>query len=443
MTLEEIKQAVNKFQNCNCIGYENYFPLIAVEYAIKGELILLKNFCDKLKNRYGIVIEDFYYTSYYSKDIDTDTLFLRTNKGKVCFFVNDYVDKFQAGNAFSYVNEVNKKDYLMKKWKLTQKDAEEFLDIFIRLYNFFGLNNKEFSDDYQYNIKSNIGFNVILSFVLYRNYAENKFIFSKILSDSNFEDCELMNGYFLPDKKPKNCNFYYFKSVSDNSVNLSVNNNEIYNYLNEELIGKIATDILVDISVFSLPFQERIKHCDTMLKLNLDEERTAEIENSRKLERQRIMQFYNKFSELAALINNTNLDMDFKKIKFKELEKIIFKSYGLPNALGYIEFEDFFKNNMVLRMIDLSMLDLTNVDIRGMNFSGTNIHIDPQVIYNKDMTNVNATNVKFSPFFDSFDDVILDGAIINDHEANIKLDKVRSYNENTCITDEVIAISLK
>ena len=91
-------------------------------------------------------------------------------------------------------------------------------------------------------------------------------------------------------------------------------------------------------------------------------------------------------------------------------------------------------------MLDLSTLDLTNVDIRGIDFSGTNVHIDPQKIYNKDMSYVNATDVKFSPFFDSFQDVVLDGTIINDYEANINLDLVLSLNNDTHISKEVVRV---
>lgn len=441
MTLEELRHSIDKFKNNQSDSNGNYYPLIALEYAIKGEIIILHNFIDKLENRYGIRIKSFYYTTYNVRNVEP-ILSLASNKGEINFLVSDYVDKSEPGNVVSFINEINKKDYLIKKWKLTESDAEEFLDIFIRLYNFFGLGG--LSGDYNYILKTNIGLNVLLSFNLYANLSTGYgYFFKKVLSDSSFEKVEVMNGHFLPDKYPKDCNFYYIKSIPENSVFLRVNNNDIFNFLNEELIGKISTDVLVDISAFSLSFQERIKYCNSILKLNLEEERVAEIENSRNLERERIMQFYNKFSELATLINNTSLDMNFKKIKLKELEKIIFKNYGLPNALGYIEFEDFFKKNMVLRMLDLSMLDLTNVDIREMDFSGTNVHINPQVVYNKDMTNVNATDVKFSPFFDSFDNVILDGAIINDHEANINLDKVRSYNEYTRITNEVIIMSFK
>lgn len=59
----------------------------------------------------------------------------------------------------------------------------------------------------------------------------------------------------------------------------------------------------------------------------------------------------------------------------------------------------------------------------------------PQTIYNKDMTNVNTTGVKFSPFKleNQFTDVILDGTIIDDYETMINLNTVKSYNNQTVI----------
>ncbi len=90
-------------------------------------------------------------------------------------------------------------------------------------------------------------------------------------------------------------------------------------------------------------------------------------------------------------------------------------------------------------MIDLSHVKLDRVDIRYMNFSGTNIHIDPQVIYQKDMTGVNASGLKFSPWDDSFEGVNLRGAIITDYEANIHLSKVK-YDDFTQIVHNVIDV---
>ena len=51
-----------------------------------------------------------------------------------------------------------------------------------------------------------------------------------------------------------------------------------------------------------------------------------------------------------------------------------------------------------------------------------------------------AVDVRFSPFQDLFENVILDGAIINDYEAMINLNKVKSFNDSIIITKEVISV---
>ena len=168
------------------------------------------------------------------------------------------------------------------------------------------------------------------------------------------------------------------------------------------------------------------------------EEIKENLEDVRKKQMERLLLAKQKLKEAAELFNDLDSKTSFDKIKIDNLRQLIFKNNGQVGENGFIEFDDFFRDNELLRIIDLSDLDLENVDITNMDFSGTNIHIDPQTIYNKDMTGVNALDVHFSPFLDSFDDVILDGTKINDKEAIIDLDKVKSYNEDTIIEQGAI-----
>lgn len=210
------------------------------------------------------------------------------------------------------------------------------------------------------------------------------------------------------------------------------------NYKEEE-IGQLLASLKVDISILPKKEQEEINQLYISTIGQLNEKQEVKIKEFRQKQIDRIMLAYQKFKEITELLNGTKMDLNFDRINIDDLKSIIFKNNGHPNRNGYIEFEDFFKNNMILRMLDLSQLDLDNVDIRSMDFSGTNIHINPQTIYNKDMTGVNATGVHFSPFEDCFDDVILDGTIINDYEAMIDFNKLKSYNDNTVIEKEVVS----
>ena len=235
-------------------------------------------------------------------------------------------------------------------------------------------------------------------------------------------------------------NFYYFKEAISNSREIHFDNEEAKDIINEELIGKIYAILRVDISSLDKELQDEIRYVDMANKAGIDEQKSEEINALRRIQIDRIMRAYALIKEAMELLHNVKAELQMDRIKMDNIEAIMFKNNGLPNGFGYVEIEDFFKNNMVLRMIDLSAIDLTNVDIRNMDFSGTNIHIDPQTIYNKDMSGVNASGVKFSPFSDSFDGVILDGAIITDMEANIDLSRVQSYNSETVIGKEVIDV---
>ena len=185
-------------------------------------------------------------------------------------------------------------------------------------------------------------------------------------------------------------------------------------------------------------FQSEI-YTYTQLDLMAEKKEVEEKQEEIKKEQiEKLMLAKQKLKEVAELLNSPQLSLKIDKIKIDNLRNIIFKNNGEFTEKGYIEFDDFFKDNMILRLIDLSDLDLSDVNITNMNFSGTNIHIDPQTIYNKDMTGVNATDVHFSPFLDKFEDVILDGAIINSSEIMIDVDKLKSYDENTLIKGETI-----
>ena len=275
---------------------------------------------------------------------------------------------------------------------------------------------------------------------IYRNLQTNKNSYSLSIFFHQFSDVVFQ----LDDYSLDNSEMIYYKSLKPKSEEQLFNNkNKGSNKYTEEEIGKILLSLKIDISSFPEQEQEEIKQLFISTLGNLEQEEEKRLKEFRDIQINRIMLAYQKFKEIAELLNDTKMDLKFDKVKIDNLRSIIFKNNGYPTENGYIEFDDFFKNNMILRMLDLSQLDLTNVNITYMDFSGTNIHINPQTIYNKDMTGVNALGVHFSPFRDSFDDTILDGALINDYEAMIDYNKLRSYNDNTVIKKEVVSKSIK
>lgn len=238
--------------------------------------------------------------------------------------------------------------------------------------------------------------------------------------------------------RDKNNELYSKKITATEEIQTFENNKEGKKYTEEE-IAEILISLKIDISMFPEEEREEITQLYIASLGNFAKEKEDKLKEFRKLQIERIMLAYQKFKEIAELLNDTKMDLKFDKVKIDNLSSIIFKDNGNPTEKGFVEFEDFFRGNMILRMLDLSDLDLTNVNITHMDFSGTNIHINPQIIYNKDMSGVNALDVHFSPFTDNFDDVILDGALINDYEAMIDLTRLRSYSDTTVIKKEVIS----
>ena len=62
-----------------------------------------------------------------------------------------------------------------------------------------------------------------------------------------------------------------------------------------------------------------------------------------------------------------------------------------------------------LKDIDLTLIDFTNVKLAGINFEGCNIGtLNPQIIYQKDLSGCNFTGVVMSPSSD-YEGVIING----------------------------------
>ena len=79
-----------------------------------------------------------------------------------------------------------------------------------------------------------------------------------------------------------------------------------------------------------------------------------------------------------------------------------------------------------MKFIDLSLLDVTNLKLSNLDLRDTNIRINPQIIFNKDLSNskLSDSNVVWA----SFKDVDLRGADISDEK--------ESYDIEYAIIDE-------
>lgn len=444
MNILELKEIVHNFNIGNHNHYPDYVSVLTIEHVLKKHYQELADKTKEFQKHVShLMMLDAEVSLRENKIIiKFDNNILSNKKSKICIHYwggrvdFDCYDQNGCYKKSRFINVLKNDDIV-----------DEFIDYFIAW-------NRKFNTLF-------LGYKTSVGLFININLSPNEF---KILfGDRNHgtmwakrhayhyglptefyekeESISGVRGFYIDDYRPTDqdeANFYYFKNILTNENSVTYVNKEVQDFLNEELIGKLYVELQVDIANFDQELQDELRHYDLAYQAGISEAKAKEMDSLRKLQVDRIMKAYSLFKELTELLNNAKMDLPLEKIKLENLEHIIFKNNGLPNQYGAIEFEDFFRQNMILRMLDLSNLDLTSVDIRGIDFSGTNIHINPQTIFNKDMTEVNASGVKFSPFSDSFVGVILDGAIITDYEASIHLSEVKSYNEKTVIIQEVI-----
>lgn len=435
MKLNKLREIIANYQKLLAKPTdENYASIIAVEEILKQKQIELQTKTKEferyvstiLHNQCTVEVDYSYVRIYYN-----NSLFSKNDKPNNCLTTyigsKNWVHSNPQNKKIQH-NQANNTCKLLEKDK-TSNNFLKYLTEWLKKYCFgekFGLET---------NIGLYIGFN-----------CEENFL-KMLISDSDSRN-NLPRSFrifrptfFAPENidittKERIMNFYYLKNIITGERELHFNNDDTKEIINETTIADIYTKLKVDISSFPKELQDEIRNFEAYYQMKLHERADNEKASLKIMQTKRIMEAYQKFKEAIELLNNLKMeDITLDKIHMDDLENIFFKNNGKPNEQGYIEINEMFKDNMLLRMLDLSNINLTNVDIRGMDFSGTNINIHPQTIYNKDMTNVNTTGVKFSPFKleDQFTDVILDGTIIDDYEAMIDLNTVKSYNNQTII----------
>lgn len=453
MRIEKLEHIVNNPQDN--IDNDNYVSIIAVEQVLKQKRNELLNKVDAYKKHLYELLGDNYdikfekydnYSSYSRIVIVPDKSMLSVVKSYTLDYHGDVYarNKNHIAMSVSLIKNKLQKDQITKDFN---KEVREWEEKYYKLYcglktdNGLFIDIKQDTDDlkillsdsnhdseYARSHQYSSCKRVLPGYFLYHSSKENYGYDEKGLDHNNYEPHELKTEEDI-------INFYYLKDIGANTRKVVYVTDETKEFLNETAIANAYNGLKVDISSFSKELQEEIKYFENYHRLKLEESKDQETARLQKLQAERLMEAYKKFKEAAEMLVNLQMDVKLEKIKLDNLESIFFKNNGQPDALGAKVIDDMFKNNMLLRMLDLSTIDLTDVDIRNMDFSGTNIHIDPQTVYNKDMTNVNATGLKFSPFTDKFDDTILDGTIIDDLEAMIDFEKVKSYNNQTMINN--------
>ena len=109
-----------------------------------------------------------------------------------------------------------------------------------------------------------------------------------------------------------------------------------------------------------------------------------------KRKQNKINKVNNALKQVSLILENVERDAYLLE---QEGQNHISKKMIVPEELLFIkvddhkEFNSMFLDNKILRFVDFSSISFENVKVSGLDLSYTNANIDPQEVYNKDMSN--------------------------------------------------------
>ena len=229
-----------------------------------------------------------------------------------------------------------------------------------------------------------------------------------------YRDSNIINDdYFLSAWESPNYSSIYF--IYDDKLLY------ISDYFKEKLVGKRVININPNISVLSrkefyqLDKEQRkllidelkeknVKQKEEQEKSKYETELEKQIEESRK-EQENLNREY---IEQLQVYNESLKKLLEIKSRLKKLPKKKTRPDYMFETIGdHKEMPDIVK--MGLQIIDLSIVSFKKVNVSGVDFRGTNIRLDPQEVYNKDLRNCDFTGVYLDPLI-NFNDSDIRGA---------------------------------
>ena len=134
--------------------------------------------------------------------------------------------------------------------------------------------------------------------------------------------------------------------------------------------------------------------------------RTSEEETIKKLKDELTV----KTSELETILKQMeSIEQELQRKQEEPSKRIYIKDDQLFIQAGdHLEILPWYLENELLPVINLSSNSFDNVKVSGIDFTGTNANIDPQTVYNKDMSHGIYDGLNFT--MKSFDGVNTDGA---------------------------------
>ncbi len=189
---------------------------------------------------------------------------------------------------------------------------------------------------------------------------------------------------------------------------------------------------------------ERKKNTDILLKQKEElkqKELREKIEKEKKLEEERKekrLEGLKKLKEGLELLKSSGSELKIQRIQY-DID-LIDKGdhYEIPKEII-----------PALKYIDLSLLDFNKLKVDGIDFSGCNIeHLDPQIVYNKDLSNCNLEGIFLRPLI-SFEGVNICGTKFSYDNSDLTMNIFNSslsraiYDENTTFNGIPLSIILE
>lgn len=211
--------------------------------------------------------------------------------------------------------------------------------------------------------------------------------------------------------------------VSKNTIIKNIDNQNYYKYsVTKKFIENLSKDLYPSKTITKTEEQRRkFKDVDEVkneVERNLEQEKL----NEKKKE-----EIYKNI--MNALENIKNSTEQLEKINGVETVKNLYHTINIPEEMLIKQIEDHKEISseflQFLRFINLSTIDVTNLKVSGIDFRNTNIIIDPQKVYNKDLSNSKFEDLNLSG---NFKDVNLSGADISKEKMPVGIEKA--------ITDE-------
>lgn len=235
------------------------------------------------------------------------------------------------------------------------------------------------------------------------------------LTGCSFNGVRFVGGFKNSDIS--NCNF---TGSIDANIDLKLVNSH----------SKMASTDFTDAKVRGYDGQERMVTQDGRLAkkmlTELDEKLNLALNSSIIASEEKEKAHAKKIEDNKKAIEETSNKLSMLLLNMEKLglsEEELYGKVSIDQELFLVRVEDHLEINRnfvdKLRFLNLSMIDFTNVNVAGLDFRNTGARINPQTVYNKDISycTFDSANIKF---FDSFKGVNTQGLNLDECDFRLK-----------------------